>query len=194
MSMQRIVLQMRSLAAATLGEFEKWPKIRYFFFAVRNWMCGVSACENMRKRGSHGETVRVGSSAVCCDWVKRTKRRHVAGVPQMCTLPSKSLDSIVLEKKKLSLLKSLWNRLLLVSKFFEFFCYISLFTSFAMSSVQQSAVDMHCFQQNDLITSKWPTEWPYNKRFPLHHRFRHLLVTYSSLTRTLLSCRHLKGM
>ena len=27
-------------------------------------MCGVSACENMRKRGSHGETVRVGSSAI----------------------------------------------------------------------------------------------------------------------------------
>ena len=25
-------------------------------------MCGVSACENMQKRVSHGETVRVGSS------------------------------------------------------------------------------------------------------------------------------------
>src|SRR4029434_4348180 len=33
-----------------------------FFFAVRNWMCGVSACENMQKRVSYGETVRVGSS------------------------------------------------------------------------------------------------------------------------------------
>ena len=36
-------------------------KIR-FFFGVRNWMCGVRACENMQKRVSHGETVRVGSS------------------------------------------------------------------------------------------------------------------------------------
>src|SRR4029434_6785086 len=27
-------------------------------------MCGVSACENMQKRVSHGETVRVGSSAL----------------------------------------------------------------------------------------------------------------------------------
>jgi len=27
-------------------------------------MCGVSACENMQKRVSHGETVRVGSSAI----------------------------------------------------------------------------------------------------------------------------------
>ena len=25
-------------------------------------MCGVRACENMQKRVSHGETVRVGSS------------------------------------------------------------------------------------------------------------------------------------
>ena len=25
-------------------------------------MCGVSACENMQKRVSHGETLRVGSS------------------------------------------------------------------------------------------------------------------------------------
>ena len=33
-----------------------------FFFDVRNWMCGVRACENMQKRVSHGETVRVGSS------------------------------------------------------------------------------------------------------------------------------------
>src|SRR4029434_5550412 len=70
MSMQRIVLQMRSLAPATLGEFEKertrlCPKSDFFFFAVRNWMCGVSACENKQKRVSHGETVRVGSSVIC---------------------------------------------------------------------------------------------------------------------------------
>ena len=38
-------------------------KIR-FFFGVRNWMCGVRACENMQKRVSHGETVRVGSSVI----------------------------------------------------------------------------------------------------------------------------------
>ena len=34
-----------------------------YFFGVRNWLCGVRACENMQKRVSHGETVRVGSSA-----------------------------------------------------------------------------------------------------------------------------------
>ena len=27
-------------------------------------MCAVSACENMQKRVSHGETVRVGSSVI----------------------------------------------------------------------------------------------------------------------------------
>ena len=27
-------------------------------------MCGVRACENMQKRVSHGETVRVGSSVI----------------------------------------------------------------------------------------------------------------------------------
>ena len=27
-------------------------------------MCGVRACENMQKRVSHGETVRVGSSVL----------------------------------------------------------------------------------------------------------------------------------
>ena len=41
-------LQMRSLA----------------LFGVRNWMCGVRACENVHKRVSHGETVRVGSSVI----------------------------------------------------------------------------------------------------------------------------------
>src|SRR4029434_6353805 len=66
MSMQRIGLQMRSLAASTVGEFKKeqrrlGPKSD-FFFCVRYWMCGVSACENIQKRVSHGETVRVGSS------------------------------------------------------------------------------------------------------------------------------------
>ena len=65
--MQRIGLQMRSLAPYTVGEFAKeqtrlGPKSD-FFFSVRYWMCGVSACENMQKRVSHGETVRVGSSA-----------------------------------------------------------------------------------------------------------------------------------
>ena len=39
-------------------------KIR-FFFGVRNWMCGVRACETMQKRVSHGKTVRVGSSVFC---------------------------------------------------------------------------------------------------------------------------------
>ena len=34
----------------------------FFFFAVRNWMCGVCACVNRQKSVSHGETVRVGSS------------------------------------------------------------------------------------------------------------------------------------
>ena len=34
-----------------------------FFLGVRNWLCGVRACENMQKRVSHGETMRVGSSA-----------------------------------------------------------------------------------------------------------------------------------
>ena len=52
--MQRIGLQMRSLAPSIVGEFEKertrlCPKSE-FFFAVRNWLCGVSACENMQKR------------------------------------------------------------------------------------------------------------------------------------------------
>ena len=66
--MQRIGLQMRSLAPYTVGEFAKeqtrlGPKSD-FFFSVRYWMCGVSACENMQKRVSHGETVRVGSSAL----------------------------------------------------------------------------------------------------------------------------------
>src|SRR4029434_9455021 len=66
MSMQRIGLQMRFLAPFTVREFEKertrlGPKSDYSF-GVRNWMCGVSACENMQKRVSHGETVRVGSS------------------------------------------------------------------------------------------------------------------------------------
>ncbi len=28
-------------------------------------MCGVSACENRQNRVSHGESVRVGSSAIC---------------------------------------------------------------------------------------------------------------------------------
>ena len=64
--MQRIGLQMRSLAPYTVGEFAKeqtrlGPKSD-FFFSVRYWMCGVSACENMQKRVSHGETLRVGSS------------------------------------------------------------------------------------------------------------------------------------
>src|SRR4029434_758779 len=68
MSMQRIGLQMLSLAPFTVREFEKertrlGPKSVYSF-GVRNWMCGVSACENMQKRVSHGETVRVGSSAI----------------------------------------------------------------------------------------------------------------------------------
>ena len=45
-------LQMRSLALSTVGEFEKertrlGPKSD-FFFGVRNWMCGVRACENHR--------------------------------------------------------------------------------------------------------------------------------------------------
>ena len=31
-------------------------------------MCGVSACENMQKRVSHGETVRVGSSVPVKSW------------------------------------------------------------------------------------------------------------------------------
>ena len=64
--MQRIGLQMLSLAPSTVGEFEKertrlGPKSE-LFFAVRNCMCCVSACENMQKRVSHGETVTVGSS------------------------------------------------------------------------------------------------------------------------------------
>ena len=53
---------------AELPTFQKtleWDVVgvtKHFFFCVRNWMCGVSACENMQKRVSHGETVRVGSS------------------------------------------------------------------------------------------------------------------------------------
>src|SRR4029434_10571364 len=71
MSMQRIGLQMRSLAPYTVGEFAKertrlGPKSD-FFFSVRYWMCSVSACENMQKRVSHGETLRVGSSAFLLD-------------------------------------------------------------------------------------------------------------------------------
>ena len=59
---------LRSLALSTVGEFEKertrlGPKSD-LFFGVRNWMCGVRACENMQKRVSHGETVRVGSSDI----------------------------------------------------------------------------------------------------------------------------------
>ena len=61
-------LQMRSLALSTVGEFEKERTLlgtkSDFFFGVRNWMCGVRACENMQKRVSHGETVRVGSSVI----------------------------------------------------------------------------------------------------------------------------------
>ena len=34
----------------------------FYFFAVRNWMCGMCACVNRQQRVSHGETVRVGSS------------------------------------------------------------------------------------------------------------------------------------
>ena len=65
--MQRIGLQMRSLAPYTFGEFAKeqtplGPKSDFLFFCGRNWMSGVNACENMQKRVSHGETVRVGSS------------------------------------------------------------------------------------------------------------------------------------
>ena len=33
-------------------------------FSVRNWMCGVSACENRKKHVSHTESVRVGSSRI----------------------------------------------------------------------------------------------------------------------------------
>ena len=76
-------LQMRSLALSTVGEFEKertrlGPKSD-FFFGVRNWMCGVRACENMQKRVSHGETVRVGSSGVV-RFAKQFPARTLGGV------------------------------------------------------------------------------------------------------------------
>ena len=47
------------------GTNESRPKIRVFF-SVRNWMCGVSACENRKKRVSHAESVGVGSSVSVC--------------------------------------------------------------------------------------------------------------------------------
>ena len=55
---------MRSLALSTVREFEKertrlGPKSLLFFA----WEIGARACENMQKRVSHGETVRVGRSA-----------------------------------------------------------------------------------------------------------------------------------
>ena len=58
-------LQMRSLALSTVGEFEK-ERTRLgtksdFFLA---WQIGCVAWENMQKRVSHGETVRVGSSVI----------------------------------------------------------------------------------------------------------------------------------
>ncbi|MGL4355773.1 MAG: hypothetical protein ACRCTP_18250, partial [Aeromonas popoffii] len=43
------------------GTNESRPTI-VIFFCVRNWMCGVSACENREIRVSHGESVRVGST------------------------------------------------------------------------------------------------------------------------------------
>ena len=50
-------LQMRSLALSTVGEFESERTQNLIIFF------GVRACENMQKRVSHGESVRVGSSS-----------------------------------------------------------------------------------------------------------------------------------
>ena len=76
----------RSLAPSIVGVFEKertrfGPKSEKLF-GVRNWLCGVSACENMQKRVSHGETVRVGSSdeALRAEFKKKGRRRETGKV------------------------------------------------------------------------------------------------------------------